>query len=118
MPHTPSVGISGAISGLLGFLLVFETLHRALVPSPARLNLLGMLVLMIVIGALGFRFIDNAAHAGGLITGALYATIVFPKSSSPQRPGILTQDKIIGGASLLLIALSGLLAIVVILVKK
>lgn len=118
MPNIPSVGISGAVSGLLGFLLVFETLHRPLVPRPVRTNLVGMLILMIVIGALGFRFIDNAAHAGGLLTGAAYAAIVFPKSSSPHRPEILTRDRVIGITTLSLALLSGLLALVIILVKK
>jgi len=113
-----SVGISGAVSGLLGFLLVFESLHRPLVPSPARKNLVAMLIIMAVIGGLGFRFIDNAAHAGGLLTGAAYAFLVFPKSSSPHRPGILGRDRVVGGISLTLSVLSGLLAIVMIMVKK
>ncbi len=118
MPESNSVGISGAVSGLLGFLLVFETLHRPLVPRSARLNLVGMLILMAVIGTLGFRFIDNAAHAGGLIAGAAYAAIVFPKSSSPHRPEILGRDRIMGSGALVLSILSGLLAFIVILVKK
>jgi len=113
-----SVGISGAVSGLLGFLLVFESLHRPLVPSPARKNLVAMLIIMAVIGGLGFRFIDNAAHAGGLLTGAAYAFLVFPKSSSPHRPGILGRDRVVGGIGLTLSVLSGLLAIVMIMVKK
>ncbi len=118
MPHTPSVGVSGAVSGLLGFLLVFETLHRPLVPRSARVNLLGMLVLMVIIGGLGFQMIDNAAHVGGLITGALYAVIVFPKSSSTKRPGILKQDKFVGGVTLVFSVLSALLAIALIALNK
>lgn len=112
LPTQNSVGVSGVVCGLLGFLLVFETLHRPLVPKPARRRLTGILVSLVVIGALGFRFIDNAAHFGGLVTGASYAWIVFPKSSSPHRPVILKRDKVLGGVSLLLICLSGLGAIV------
>ena len=92
----PSVGISGGVCGLLGFLLVFESLHKALVPKPARQRMAGILVSLIIIGFLGFALIDNAAHFGGLVTGALYAAIVFPKSASPERPLILGQDRILG----------------------
>jgi membrane associated rhomboid family serine protease len=110
-PDQLSVGISGVVCGFLGFLLVFETLHRRLVPHPARRRLAAILISLVGIGILGFRFIDNAAHFGGLITGAAYAVVVFPKSSSPQRPAILWQDRLIGGTSLVLIFLSALAAL-------
>lgn len=111
MPTQTSVGISGAICGLLGFLLVFETLHRRLVPRPARRRLAAILISLVVIGILGFRFIDNAAHFGGLATGAAYAFLVFPGSSSPERPKILGQDYAIGGFAVVLIFLSALAAL-------
>jgi membrane associated rhomboid family serine protease len=111
MPGQISVGISGVVCGLLGFLLVFETLHLPLVPRSARRRLLGILVSLVVIGALGFQFIDNAAHFGGLVTGALYAVLVFPKSSSPHRPVILKRDYFVGGVSLFFVALSGVGAV-------
>lgn len=111
----PSVGISGAVCGLLGFLLVFESLHQMLVPKPARQRLLGILVSLVVIGALGFALIDNAAHFGGLLSGALYAAIVFPKSSSPERPAILGQDRALGVGALTFIFMSGIGAIIVML---
>lgn len=100
LPNQPSVGASGAILGLLGFLLVFELLHQKLVPKPARKELAGMLALTLIIGLIGFRFIDNAAHIGGVVTGAIYAALVFPKSSSPHRPVVLTQDRILAGLAL------------------
>ncbi|MDA7519041.1 rhomboid family intramembrane serine protease [Akkermansiaceae bacterium] len=117
IPEGTSVGVSGAVCGLLGFLLVFETLHRPLVPSPARHRLLGILVSLVVIGFFGYGFIDNAAHLGGLITGAVYAAIVFPKSASLSRPHILKQDRIMGSITLGLVVLFGLGAIVIMLVN-
>lgn len=118
LPTGTSVGVSGVVCGLLGFLLVFETLHRTLVPRPARRRLAGILVSLVVIGALGFRFVDNAAHFGGLATGAVYGLLVFPKSSSPQRPVILKRDYVLGSVSLVLIAVSALGAIVAMLMKS
>lgn len=117
LPRGISVGVSGVVCGLLGFLLVFETLHRALVPRPARRRLAGILVSLVVIGTVGFQFVDNAAHFGGLATGAVYGFLVFPKSSSPYRPIVLKRDYVLGGASLLLIAVSAVGAIMAMLMR-
>ncbi len=96
----PSVGASGGLMGWLGFLLVFETLHARLVPRGARRRLAAGVVLIALIGLVGYRFIDNAAHAGGLLAGMLYAAIVFPASSSPERPRSNMIDCIAGGITL------------------
>lgn len=89
----PSVGASGGIMGLLGFLLVFETWHKRLVPKSSRRRLVAGVIVTVLMGAIGFQFIDNAAHAGGLIAGMGYALIGFPVSKSPHRPAILKQDR-------------------------
>ena len=44
LPDQDSVGASGGLLGLLGFLLVFETLHPRLVPHPTRRRLFAALV--------------------------------------------------------------------------
>jgi membrane associated rhomboid family serine protease len=96
LPAVPSVGASGGLMGWLGFLLVFETLHARLVPRSARRRLVGAVFLTALIGLLGHRFIDNYAHAGGLVAGMIYAAIVFPKSSSAYRPRSTMTDRIGG----------------------
>ena len=95
-----SVGASGGLMGWLGFLLVFETLHARLVPRSARRRLAAAVLLTALIGVIGHRFIDNAAHAGGLVAGMLYAAIVFPKSSSVYRPQSTVTDRITGSLAL------------------
>ena len=94
-----SVGASGGLMGWLGFLLVFETLHKSLVPRRARRRLLAGVFLTALIGLIGYRYIDNAAHAGGLLAGMLYAAIVFPPSSSPHRPRTTVTDRAAGAAA-------------------
>jgi len=110
-----SVGASGGLMGWLGFLLIFESLHGALVPRSARRRLLAGIILTGVIGVIGYEFIDNAAHAGGLFAGMLYALIVFPKSSSPHRPNSTVTDRIAGVAALAVLTFSAALAVVKIL---
>ena len=107
-----SVGASGGLMGLLGFLLVFESMHRLLVPESARRRLLAGVLLTAGIGVVFSHFIDNAAHAGGLIAGRVYAALVFPKSSSPHRPRTTTVDVVLGGAALGLLVCSAVLACV------
>lgn len=107
----PSVGASGGLMGWLGFLLVFETLHSKLVPRSSRRRLIGGVVMTALIGLVGYRFIDNAAHFGGLIAGMAYAGIVFPKSGSVMRPKVNLTDRIIGVGSLAVIAGSAVRAI-------
>ncbi len=107
----PSVGASGGLMGWLGFLLVFETLHKALIPCSAKRRLIGGVLTTALIGLVGYRFIDNAAHFGGLLAGMAYAGIVFPKSSSVMRPQMNATDRIVGMGSLAVIAASAVFAV-------
>ena len=107
----PSIGASGGLMGWLGFLLIFETLHKALVPRSAKRRLIGGILMTALIGLVGYRFIDNAAHFGGLAAGMAYAVIVFPKSGSVMRPKMNLTDRLVGLGSLAVIAASAILAI-------
>lgn len=95
-PNSSALGASGGIMGMLGFLLVFEVLHAKLVPRSAKRRLMAALVATGLIGLIGIQFIDNFAHAGGLVAGCLYAAIVFPKSDSVLRPRTSTTDLVLG----------------------
>ena len=114
-PDVPSVGASGGILGLLGFLLLFETLHKKLVPKSARKRLLAGLVMVGVMGVLGFSFIDNAAHAGGVAAGMLYALLVFPFSASAKRPELLKQDVLVGSIAAFVLIASAALSVTLLL---
>jgi membrane associated rhomboid family serine protease len=112
-----SVGASGGLMGWLGFLLVFESLHGGLVPRSARRRLLAGVFVTGLIGLIGYRFIDNAAHIGGLIAGMIYAVIVFPKSNSLERPRSNITDRIAGSAALVVLTFSAIFAATRILFK-
>jgi membrane associated rhomboid family serine protease len=111
----PSVGASGGLMGWLGFLLVFETLHRELIPLRSRKRLAAGVFVTALIGLVGYRFIDNAAHVGGLFAGMTYAFIVFPRSSSGKRPNSTLTDRLAGSAALLAITLAAVAAFLKIL---
>ncbi len=109
-PGRPSLGASGGLLGLLGFLLVFETLHPRLVPHPSRRRLAAALAVTFLAGFVGYRFIDNYAHGGGLAGGMIYAGVVYPRSRSARRPRPTGTDMGLGAAAVLVLTGSALLA--------
>jgi len=82
----PSAGASGAIFGLVGVLFVFGIKFRKELPEGFKrafgTGLLPVIVINLFIGYLGSGVIDNAAHLGGLVSGAALALLV-----SYRRPG-------------------------------
>jgi rhomboid protease GluP len=82
----PSIGASGALFGLIGVLFVFGIKFRRELPEGFKrafgTGLLPIIILNLVIGYLGRNLIDNAAHLGGLLSGAALALIV-----DYRRPG-------------------------------
>jgi hypothetical protein len=94
-PSVPSVGASGAIFGLFGVLAVFGYRYRRELP-PAFRRAFGSGVLPVIAINLfiGFSlpFIDNSAHIGGLVTGAVLTFVVpylAPGEERVSRIGLL-----------------------------
>jgi membrane associated rhomboid family serine protease len=84
-PRSVSAGASGAIFGLFGVLLVFGIRYRHAVPPFFKRAVgTGVLPVIVINLIIGFTIpaIDNSAHIGGLLAGALLAGIV-----PFQRPG-------------------------------
>jgi len=105
-----SLGASGGLMGMLGFLLVFEIRHAKLVPRKSRRRLIAAVLGTALIGVIGIHFIDNAAHAGGLVAGMIYAFVVFPRSESVVRPKALLADQIVAVLCFAVLAYGALLA--------
>ena len=85
MSEGPSVGASGAIFGLQGAAIVLFRQHRDRILMRDRrigVVLLGWALYSIVTG-LTSPFIDNGAHIGGAVTGALVARNLHPVVLDP-----------------------------------
>jgi hypothetical protein len=83
---SPSAGASGALFGLVGVLFVFGIKFRHELPEGFKrafgTGLIPVIMINLFIGFLGRSFIDNAAHLGGMLSGAALALLV-----DYRRPG-------------------------------
>ncbi|MGH9801439.1 MAG: rhomboid family intramembrane serine protease, partial [Blastocatellia bacterium] len=74
-----SAGASGAIFGLFGVLAVFSYRYRSELPErflqALKSGVLPAIGINLLIG-FSLKYVDNAAHIGGLLTGALLALVV------------------------------------------
>lgn len=99
-----SVGASGAIFGLMGSLLYFGYHYRVYLGTVLKSQIIPLIVVNLLIGFMSSG-IDNYAHIGGLIGGALATVAVGVKYKS-------TKFEMVNGAIvlLLLIAFLGFMA--------
>lgn len=77
-PDVASVGASGGLMGMFGFLAVMAYRRKRHLPHGFLRALLINIAFIGVVGAVAYRFIDNAAHAGGLAAGVLAGLAAVP----------------------------------------
>ncbi len=77
-PDGTSVGASGGIVGLIGYLAVYAFRRREFISSAFRKNLLINIGFILIFGLVLYQVIDNFGHIGGLITGAVYGFLQIP----------------------------------------
>jgi rhomboid protease GluP len=84
----PSVGASGAIFGLQGAAIVLLRRERErLLVRDRRVGFVLLIwAIYTIVGGLTDRFIDNGAHLGGALGGALIASRLHPVVLSPLAP--------------------------------
>jgi membrane associated rhomboid family serine protease len=79
--NVPSVGASGAIFGLFGIILIATRTHNPALDRTSRnfVTQLGTILLInVVFGIAAAGYIDNFAHAGGFVAGALLGIAFVP----------------------------------------
>jgi rhomboid protease GluP len=107
-----SVGASGAIFGIAGALLAAVFQHRARLPKVfGRQNLTGMgfFVLYSLVQGFTHNGIDNGAHVGGLLAGALLAYVLPARFDLAHHARVIRQRSVL--ALVVAAALVGTLAL-------
>jgi membrane associated rhomboid family serine protease len=105
-----SAGASGAIFGLLGAALVELALHRNRYRRQWRRSLLGALAVVTVAQlAIGlvWPMIDQWAHVGGLIGGAVVGALLSPGWQWAEHPVVVWSGRALAAAALAAFAWGG-----------
>lgn len=99
----PSAGASGALFGLVGVLFVFGIKFRHELPEGFKrafgTGMLPIIIINLIIGYVARGLIDNAAHLGGLLSGAALATVVQYRRPGARR-GIATAWRVLQAVAL------------------
>lgn len=108
-----SVGASGAVFGVLGALLAAVWKHRERIPAATSKQLMtsqGVFVAYALLQGFTKPGIDNAAHVGGLLAGAVITVLLAQQMGQAARTGgrLLRQGVAAGvaGAAVLALVLS------------
>lgn len=90
LPDGRSVGASGGIVGLLGYLVVYAFKRRQFISPQFRRSLLINIGVILLFGFALYNVIDNWGHIGGLVTGAVYGLIQIPSNeyTDPREAGL------------------------------
>jgi membrane associated rhomboid family serine protease len=81
-----SVGASGGLLGVIGFLGVASVRRAGVLPHGFRTTIVTDLAAIAAVGLVGAAVIANAGHLGGLLGGAALGLLLVP--SVAARPGI------------------------------
>jgi membrane associated rhomboid family serine protease len=105
-PNGISVGASGGIVGLIGYLAVYAFRRRQFISPEFRKSLLVNIGFILVFGLVLYQVIDNFGHIGGLITGAVYGFIQIPSDEyvDPREANSATQFAGLGALGIYLAA--------------
>jgi len=89
LPEGVSVGASGGIMGLIGYLAVYGYRRKRHLPPNFFRSMLINIIFVAAFGIVAYRIIDNFAHLGGLLVGLTYGFLTIPRKIS-EDPRFIT----------------------------
>jgi len=105
----PSAGASGALFGLVGVLFIFGIKFRRELPDGFKrafgTGMIPIIMINLFIGYIGRGFIDNAAHLGGLLSGAGLAVVVQYRRPG-ERPSVAILWRVLQAIAIAVVLLS------------
>lgn len=92
-PDIPSIGASGGIMGLVGYLTIYGYRRKSQLPPNFFRNILINVGFIAAFGLIGYQIFDNLAHLGGFIVGAVYGFLQIPKDlkKNPREVGAFVE---------------------------
>ena len=99
-PNVLSIGASGGVIGFLGYLTVYGYKRRKLLSHAFLKNMLINVVIIAVFGLFIMPNVDNFAHLGGFLVGAVYGFVQIPNDLHKDPREIDGATNVIGLVSL------------------
>ncbi|MGN7719484.1 rhomboid family intramembrane serine protease [Chitinophaga sp. 22620] len=99
---TPTLGASGAVFGLFGFILTLS-LHRFLEPGErkALLTSIGLYIVMSLSTIFLSTNFDHASHIGGLLSGMLLAQLLYPGLQKNAARNVIVRSTVLAATLVL-----------------
>jgi membrane associated rhomboid family serine protease len=93
MPEGRSVGASGGIMGLIGYLAIYGYRRKQQLPPDFLRSMMINIGFVAAFGLVAYQIIDNFAHLGGVLTGAVYGFLQIPRDlhKNPRNVGAVTE---------------------------
>jgi len=114
MPDGSSVGASGGIVGLIGYLVIYAFKRRDFISPEFRRSLIYNIGFIFLYGIVLYQVIDNFGHLGGLVTGAVYGLLQIPSDPHTDPGEASPVTRIFGYAALLIFIATSILSIMLI----
>lgn len=81
LPEGSSVGASGGIMGLIGYLAIFGYRRKRQLPPDFLKTMLINIGFIAAFGLIAYQIVDNFGHLGGLLIGAIYGFLQIPNDA-------------------------------------
>jgi rhomboid protease GluP len=96
MPEGVSVGASGGIMGLIGYLAIYGYRRKQQLPPDFLKSMLINIGFIAAFGLVAYQIIDNFGHLGGLLVGAIYGFVQVPRDLHKNPRNTNAAAKIFG----------------------
>ncbi len=109
-PNSTSIGASGGLMGLLGFITIAAYFDKTRYPPKYFRQMIEAIILTGVFGLAGFAFIDNAGHFGGLV-GGVFLGWYFLRNNEQRIKGREKLLELSGAMAILALAVISAIAV-------
>jgi len=114
-PEGTSVGASGGIMGLVGYLAIYGYRRKRQLPPDFLKSMLVNIGFIAAFGVVAYQIVDNFAHLGGVLTGAIYGFVQIPKDIHKNPREVGTIAEIFGLIALGIFIFTSILSVLLIL---
>ena len=115
MPDGSSVGASGGIMGLIGYLAIYGYRRKQQLPPDFLKSMLINVGFIAAFGLIAYQIVDNFAHIGGFVVGAVYGFLQIPRdlTVNPRQTNAVVE--LLGYAALIVFIFTCIFSILLLL---